>query len=331
VASYSPIDGQSDPSSAPPTHAWGRANAAEAVGVADRGVDLFVRDNRLDWGNTERSSGMKFSANSRQFIPWWESVDIKVDAPDSSGSFQSAPSDSSGFRGLTEEDPIADEKNRVYVRIRNRGPQDASDVKVTLYYAFAGTGLPRFNNLTEVKTKNVGTFPYSGPSVAGSTNDPAGVIQFEWDAPKINVNQTDPTHYCLLAAVENADDKLNSTSGAVANLVPSDNNMTLNNVNVTPRLTGTSLERFYIRNPFDGSINTTLEVGQPDGWSVDLNQGGFGEVVRLSEGEKRLREVNIEPNGDPGVVRIRQEVVREGPNRVVGGMTYRFREASDGD
>lgn len=54
----------------PATHAWGRINAFEAVRIVapsttkwsrnddqwrgGNGVDVFIRDNKLDWGNTEQ-------------------------------------------------------------------------------------------------------------------------------------------------------------------------------------------------------------------------------------------------------------------------------------
>jgi len=324
-ASYSAVNGQSDPGTGSATHAWGRANAREAVRVAQQGVDVFVRDHRLDWGNTEQPSGTKFSSKQHGFIPWWQSPDIKVDAPDGSGNFEPAPTNSSDFESLTGENPEADDKNRVYVRLRNRGPQAAQSVDVKLYYAFAGTGLPRFSRLNQIGTESVSTLPYSGASVAGSSSDAARVVQLEWDAPKISSNQKDPRHFCLVAVVESNNDSRSSISGPVSNLVPTDNNITLNNVELIRSLSGTSLERFYVRNPFDQSIDTILEADAPEGWTVELEQGAFGELRRLDAGSERLRKVRIEPEGDePGTVQVRQLIVRDGPNRVVGGMTYRF-------
>ena len=102
------------------------------------GVDVFLRDNRLDWGNTEQPSNVTFES-TRGFIPHWESVDIKVDAY----PFRSLPpATSKEFDAFEHENPKSDMLNRVYVRVHNRGPRTATNVRVKLHWAFAGGGLP---------------------------------------------------------------------------------------------------------------------------------------------------------------------------------------------
>src|SRR3546814_1357090 len=87
VAAYDPDTGFSSPTAAPTpqgqgslggvgsTHGYGRVNAFEAVRLVapaaaggHGGVDAFLRDNRLDWGNTERPSSLRMD-NPRGFIP----------------------------------------------------------------------------------------------------------------------------------------------------------------------------------------------------------------------------------------------------------------------
>ena len=61
-----------------------------------------MRDNRLDWGNTEQPSSVTFE-QIRGFIPYWQSVDIKVDAP----PFRTAPPESSEELSCLGLDPVA--------------------------------------------------------------------------------------------------------------------------------------------------------------------------------------------------------------------------------
>lgn len=156
------------PSTLPATHAWGRINAFEAVRImapgahtwsasgnqwkGGGGVDIFLRDNSLDWGNTEQPSSYRFDpdreANPKS-MPCWESPDIKVDAPDLEAQ---PPLDSKAFdafkddAGPTSQDSTTEgaigskTSDRVYVRVRNRGPSSASDVAVWLYWAWEQPG-----------------------------------------------------------------------------------------------------------------------------------------------------------------------------------------------
>jgi subtilisin family serine protease len=86
----------------PATHGFGRVNAFEAVRIAAPtannglgGVDIFVRDNRLDWGNTEQPSNVVFEP-VRGFLGHWQSVDIKIDAP----PYETPPGECRRFRRI---------------------------------------------------------------------------------------------------------------------------------------------------------------------------------------------------------------------------------------
>ena len=166
-AQYDPTTGFSSPSKiesgggkvdTPSTHAWGRINAFEAVRIvapSDKewtsavppwkwkgggGVDVFMRDNQLDWGNTEQPSSTEFeptSSSTRPSIPYWGSPDIKIDTPPVQSD---PPAGSKAFDTLSDESATSvpgGKANRVYVRIRNRGPDPAPDVAVRVYWAWA--------------------------------------------------------------------------------------------------------------------------------------------------------------------------------------------------
>ncbi len=138
-ADYDPATGFSAGSGDGSTHGWGRVNAYEAVRIAasassggQDGVDVFLRDNELDWGNTEQRSCVRMES-PRGYISWRHSVDVKVDAgPDYASS---EPTTSAEFDALEDEAPQRGETNRVYVRVRNRGPVTASSVVVKLHWA----------------------------------------------------------------------------------------------------------------------------------------------------------------------------------------------------
>ena len=131
------------------THGYGRVNAREAVrlvtpsnlaidasfapGLGSK--DLLLRDHEFDWGNTERPSHVIFDS------PRWDythhqSVDIKIDvepfklAIPANGIY--SPKE---FLDIVTEDPQIDKRARVYVRLRNRGPDTINVAKLKLHVA----------------------------------------------------------------------------------------------------------------------------------------------------------------------------------------------------
>jgi subtilisin family serine protease len=213
AGAYHPETGFSRPDSGVGTHAYGRINAFEAVSLvapfdlaetdparrARGGMDLILRDHALDWGNTERPS-------SELFTPTDPRQQTSVTTPQ-------------GFLALIGEEPESGKPTKVYVRIRNRGPQPVPDASVNLFWtlAFPLPALPTgfwaqlpaaassaidtmgWNSLDFQEIKEV---PYSGPSSAGcprpqdvpkclpvdeTVNDLAQIVVFHlqpptWDA-----------------------------------------------------------------------------------------------------------------------------------------------------
>jgi subtilisin family serine protease len=244
VASYSPVNGFSLGKKGIATHGYGRINAFEAVrtvGPKDKGgragVDLFLRDNDLDWGNTEQPSSTLFEP-TRGFLPYWESPDIKID-PDCGAE---VPALGIGaFAALDyKKNPKAGKTNGIYVRVRNRGPRPASGVVVTLYWCLAEPNqepdLPdRFwdeatgNSWDTTPWKPLGASPigmlhYSGSSVAGSYGDDAEIASFRFSP---GLDQTGPC--CLLAVVHSDQDPVSDNSKRrvkLRGITPYDNNVT---------------------------------------------------------------------------------------------------------
>jgi subtilisin family serine protease len=335
------------------SHSFGRVNAFEAVAIAagtrDRapGVDVFVRDNRLDWGNTEQPSNVTFEP-TRGHIGHWVSTDIKIDAP----PYQPTPVDAAGFAALTDETPQEGAVNKVYVRVRNRGPLAAADVNVKLHYAQFGTALPALPGdfwsafpADSVDTSNwhplgLGTVPevpYSGASVAGCPGraapdcggavDLAQIVAFDWVGPSVAPGT--PNHFCLFAVVDSPDDRVTAASRAsfVPDVItPTDNNVTHRNVHVAEAGAGGSAELVYIRNPFDVPRRTVVELRAPEGWQVVVDGIDPGKPFTLDKREQRVIGIKIErPSPEiGGTVELIQRFDGDNQGPTFGGAVFDF-------
>jgi subtilisin family serine protease len=271
-----------------PKLGYGRINAFEAVQiVADRfngrgGVDVFIRDNRLDWGNTEQPSSVTFE-RIRGFIPYWQSVDIKVDAPpfrtappenaeesacpgldpdaqESQGRF-APPATSIEFGCFAHEEPMPETDNKVYVRVHNRGVKPATNVRVKLHWAVHdGANAPAlpadfwsaFTSNSDagdtstwhpLPSQTIPSLPYSGASVAGGRYDGSSILTFEFHAPVFQQAQANADHFSLLAVVDSPDDPL-----SVATVLSRDPGV------VTPRDNSVTLLTIPLGNSIAGNI-----------------------------------------------------------------------------
>jgi Subtilase family len=362
LGAYATGTGFSSPASGIATHAWGRLNAFEAVRIAapmaqggKGGVDIFLRDNRLDWGNTEKPSNYLFEP-TRGFIGHWKSVDIKIDAP----PLQPAPTTNAEFEALTDEAPKQGLENKVYLRVRNRGLLTAASVTAKLHWTQFGTALPALpsdfwsafpSDSTDVSewhpigTSTLTNLAYSGASVAGcptrpqppcaGTTDAAQIASFSWTAP--TPDPTRPNHFCLLAIVTSPQDPVGETTNLVVDSVtPNNNNVTHRNVAIDT--TSGSLrfaaqkeftERFFVRNPTKKALEAVLVLEQPRGWKATLDKFGFGKPFTLAAGARALltMKVTLPDSGLTGEVSVRQdEYLGQGKrNRPMGGLTLEFR------
>ncbi|MCP4290077.1 MAG: S8 family serine peptidase, partial [Gammaproteobacteria bacterium] len=358
TAVYSDTTGFSSPPTGQASHGYGRVNAFEAVRVVapvandgKGGVDIFMRDNRLDWGNTtgylgEQPSSVLFEP-TRGFIPWYESVDIKVDSP--AWGYQPAPVTSADFDAFEDEAAMSGEMNRVYVRVRNRGPAAASAVQVKLHWVFAGTGLPRLpsdfwtrfpNNSADTSrvhplgVRNITNLTNSGSSRAGRPGDTAQIVQFDFRGPDVDPGQPNPNHFCLFAVIDSPQDPIDLMSKAsliIDHIVPNDNNITLRNIGVIDTSLTRNFEQIYfVRNPTDVPLDVVLRLRNADilqqGWTIGLDNVNFNQPFSLQPDEERLvtMKVTAPELGATGEVSIIQEQAGSDPLIIMGGMTYRF-------
>jgi subtilisin family serine protease len=354
---YDPNTGFSSPTSGNATHGWGRVNAFEAVRIAATvandgkdGVDIFLRDNHLDWGNTEQPSNTLFEP-TRGFIGHWRSMDIKVDAP----PYQPVPT-ALTFDTFVDETPsaVTGEINRVYVRVRNRGPITANSVTVKLHWTQFGTALPSLPtdfwtafpnnsiNTTQWHPLNcsgstssictITNLTYSGSSIANTAADMAQIVQFDFPAPVMDPALSN--HFCLLAMIDSPQDQILPKTRptvpsdfVVDQLTPTDNNVTHRNYhNLPTSRTDRFEEGFYVRNPTLQSIEAMLRLQAPQGWRIVLDQVKFDEPFHLTPNQELLVTMRVympEPNLC-GEVTIIQEQADVQPTKVMGGITYKF-------
>jgi hypothetical protein len=257
VAAYDTNTGFSTPTMAPTpqrsgspggvgsTHGFGRVNAYEAArlvaptATGGRGdVDLFLRDNPVDWGNTEQPSNLLMD-NSRRVIPYNASVSIKIDALD----YENAPpTTSQEFAAFPDEDPRAEGTNKVYVIVRNRGRNEATNVVVKLIGTFSGTSLPDLPSgfwdafpadptntapWTVIGTETIPSVGYSGASIATQPGDEAQIVTFDFVAPTLDASSAAFRDYCIFAVVDSSGDPVSRGNMHPDEITPKDNNVTM--------------------------------------------------------------------------------------------------------
>ncbi len=362
VADYDGFTGYSSPSTGIATHAWGRLNAFEAVHIAapadeggKEGVDVFFRDNHLDWGNTEQPSYTVFE-QQREFIPFWRSMDIKIDAP----PYETAPT-AQTFDAFFDETPsgTTGDVNRIYVRVRNRGPNTALHVIVKLLWAQFGTALPPLpadywdiwpvnsTDTTQWHPLNVtGTsspiamlfdLEYSGSSIANTTDDAAQIVSFDFPTPEIDPAISD--HYCFLAMTDNIKDRIAPkadpdfpTPLVVDKITPFDNNVTHKNYYGFDTSSNDDFGAgFLARNPYGEPIDVELVLEAPANWIVNLDGLNFGETFTLQPLEEIPVRVEVDTgeknaSGDIDIIQRRVDV---DPPEIMGGITLNFKGESE--
>ena len=236
----------------------------------------------------------------------------------------------------THEEPELGTTNYVYVKIRNRGTQQAQNVVVKGYHTKPGAGLNWPADFT----------PFSTASISVGTLNPNKLEEklvgpFEW-IPHINAYG----HDCLLMVVSADGDAANVdnfTAGETIpewRLVPNDNNIAQRNVNPVPAgggeqglLAGLQGVGFLVGNPNPRRSQMTFRVRLPElltrlGWRLELV--GVESGFSLPSGAKREVFLKLHP-GKPftreGVEAVSDRDIRIdvlANNNLIGGMTYRL-------
>jgi hypothetical protein len=234
------------------------------------------------------------------------------------------------------QEPELGSTNYAYVKIKNRGTQQAQNVVVYGYHTKPGAGLSWPGDFEAFATAsvNVGT-------VNANNTEEKIVGPFEW-MPNINAYG----HDCMLMVVKSDGDASNIdnfTAGETIpewRLVPNDNNVGQRNVNPVPGgggeqglMTGLNGVSFFAGNPNPRRGKMTFKITLPSllarlGWRLELV--GVGDGFTLASGGKREVFIKLHP-GKP-FTRDAVEATADRDIRIdvlandilVGGMTYRL-------
>jgi photosystem II stability/assembly factor-like uncharacterized protein len=237
-------------------------------------VDIYVRDDKLDTGETTPSpSGVTDPTIVGAQVYWWESPDIKVDAY----PYYPTLIDGVEFDMATAEDPIRNDAahpnpNRLYVQVINRGPLPAHNVKVKVLYANAAAGLPALPADFWTNYPNDWAAASAWSSVDPGVpfqNVPAflpttpKILLWDWVVPP-----TSGDHTCLLAVISSDEDPVQRSDANPNDLLvwivePGDKHVALRNLHVVtaaappgpPRPVPIPVE---LHNPFD--VATAFDI-----------------------------------------------------------------------
>lgn len=201
--------------------------------------------------------------------------------------------------GTTHETPVVGTTNYLYVRIKNRGSQDATNTVVRAFHCIPATGLVWPDDWTPLTTAELsaGTVSSGGETVVGP---------FEWTPDVIG-------HECVLAYAS-ADGDLANVDPASAlacatgpiphsRLVPHDNNIGQRNLapvagggGLTGLLASFANRVFRVRNPFNRTVRISIVTRLPDflaqrRWRLKFDSPGNGNFTL---GPRDSRDVRID-------------------------------------
>ena len=333
------------------THGFGRVNAFEAVRVVSpkghSGVDVFLRDNHLDWGNTEVPSSIRLE-RFRHEQPFWESPDIKVDL-DADGP---TPANSLEFDELVSEAMQAGSKHRIHVRVRNRGPFDADastfelaagshPVHVGLAWSLGGMAtaplpsdfwqkFPQPSSSTSewslLPTQQISVPSRVSTSGDATAHDATAIVSFDLTLPGQTIAwHTTPASLLAIVSAPPRDGlpELVGVTSAAA-VVPWQNNVSLRNV--PAYLSFFPSPKWYeldLENPLSGATAYVFRIdGLPES-TIATDGFAFGDKILLQPGERRRVRIQFDPELDwKGSARLTQWALEPSPHRV-GSLIFR--------
>jgi hypothetical protein len=233
--------------------------------------------------------------------------------------------------GLAHEDPVTNQTNYAYVKIRNRGTQTATNVTVKAFHANPAAGLAYPNDWQPMTTAQ-----RAAANVAPNSSGEVLVGPFEWTPRHVG-------HECMFMIVSAPGDESNvdhihaGSSIPEWRLVPNDNNIGQRNVAPVPGgTTGLTEEfrdlTFTAKNPLTYAAGVQLEHTLPPllverGWSLAFANAG-GAAFTLTPGETREVTMHLVRGEDfgPEDVEAAQDrsitVAARVGGFLVGGMSY---------
>jgi photosystem II stability/assembly factor-like uncharacterized protein len=260
-------------------------------------VDLYVRDDAVDSGRVQPTpSGVPDPLDAAGALTnWWDSPDVKVDAPQPTFQTSSRIDDYVSFEAaLVHRTALAGTLNRVYVQVHNRGSDRATNVQVRAFFAPASAGLPALpadfwcSGKPFVGTPSGAVWSPIGPILTIAALEPAkpGVVEWDWYVPSSAAR-----HTCILVVTTCNEDPLNGAGiFDVGQLVPGRKQVALKNLQVIGGAAGLALPliaRLYNPQPEDVIADVLIQTGSlPSSarvWAV-LDEGDVGDAIRPARG-----------------------------------------------
>lgn len=235
--------------------------------------------------------------------------------------------------GTAHQPPVVGVTNYAYVKVKNRGTQNATNVIVKGYHCQPSSGLVWPNDWQPMATTQLSAADV-GP------NDSAEVVvgPFEWVPSQID-------HECMLMIVSATGDASNIDNFGVGDsipewrLVPHDNNIGQRNVSPVPGggglqglISAFSPRRFTVRNPHGRKARFELVANLPAflvqlGWEVEYANPGAGSFS-LEAGQTQEIALRLRPGGDFSRDIVIASVDRDitistyADDILIGGMSY---------
>ncbi|WP_330253408.1 hypothetical protein OG874_02005 [Nocardia sp. NBC_00565] len=233
----------------------------------------------------------------------------------------------------THEEPWLLRTNYAYCRVRNRGTQTASGVRVKAYHCRPGAGLVWPNDWQAMTTAEL-------TAVDIAPGDEVTVGPFAW-------TPSQPDHECILMITSATGDPSNVDAFGAGEsipdwrLVPHDNNIGQRNVHPIPAADGIrgimrvlDGRSFTIGNPFDKRVGIGLDITLPrilstKRWKIGVSTPG-GTSFSLAAGEKHRVRLTATPGAeiDPSEIKATADrdivVSVKADGILIGGMSYRL-------
>jgi hypothetical protein len=233
----------------------------ELDATSEAGIELYVRDTDLDvglWPTVDWLSDPESSATPPAQVRHWESPNVKVDPPASSGTYQLTKQINffqfvdqlvDGSDGVaTIDSSIGTAINRVYVEVHNQGVTQADGVQVMLLLANASAGLSAAplpagyaanvqagTPISNANWQTVGIATINGLRVGIPQ-----VVEFGLPSTILPPPTSLPaqSHYCLLAILQHSSDQFNNTQQNADALTIADRKVAQRNLQIV-NFTGT--------------------------------------------------------------------------------------------
>ncbi len=295
-------------------------------------VDLYLRDHILDTGRlVPMPAGQAHPFNPATNVYWWQSPDIKIDAPDPNFQTPAPITDYMAFEELQHRNPRRGAVNRFYVQVHNRGPRKATNVQVRAFFADAFGGAPSLpadfwsGGNPFMGTPSSTDWTPIGPTQTIPELEPAepGVVEWDWLVPPSAAAQ----FYSLLAVATCAEDPVDVT-GRFA-----DPSFMLNVAVAVPWSKYVALKSIFIGDPvFGSSLHLRaeeafiLELHNPyhdiEAFDLAFHWGSLPEETRI------FVAFEHHPDNKPSVTGKLQELKRLGI-QVARGKTKLFLEEQE--